>query len=146
MFALDFLLICKHCHRRDVASLRLFYYGKCCSELVDLVPPKRVTVRSTHCHTVNSPMCRTKFYQSNFFPRTAALWNSLTSECFPPDCNLTAFKGRVNNLLLLKLPATPYIWGFSLVMGDLYKKNPICSLFGVNHIRNLELMIVSRGH
>ena len=37
-------------HRRDVASLCLFYkyyYGKCSSELSDLVPPKRVTVRST---------------------------------------------------------------------------------------------------
>ena len=37
-------------HRRDVSSLSLFYkyyYGKCSSELADLVPPKRVTVRST---------------------------------------------------------------------------------------------------
>ena len=52
-------------HRRDVTSLNLFYkyfYGKCSSELADLVPPKCVTVRSTsfseqmYCHTVNSPM------------------------------------------------------------------------------------------
>ena len=52
-------------HRRDVASLSLFYkyyYGKCSSELADLVPPKLVTVRSTrlseqmHCHTV-IPLC-----------------------------------------------------------------------------------------
>ena len=87
-------------HRRDVASLSLFYkyyYGKCSSELADLVPPKHVTVRSTrfskqlHRHTVNS--LRTKFYQPNFFPRTAALWNSLTNECFPTDYDLTAFKG-----------------------------------------------------
>ena len=98
-------------HRRDVASLSLFYryyYGKCSSELADLVPPKLVTVRSTrfseqmHRHTVNSPVCRTKFYQSSIFPRTAALWNSLTNECFPSDYDLTAFKGRVNKLLLLK--------------------------------------------
>ena len=69
-------------HRRDVASLSLFYkyyYRKCSSELADLVPPKRVTVRSTrfsvqmYRHTVNSPMCRTMFYQSSFFLRTAAL-------------------------------------------------------------------------
>ena len=98
-------------HRRDAASLSLFYkyyHGKCSSALADLVPPRRVTVRSTrfseqmHRHTVNSPMCRTKFYQSSFFPRTSALWNSLTNECFPPDFDLTAFKGRVNKFLLLK--------------------------------------------
>ena len=98
-------------HRRDVASLSLFYkyyYGKCSSELADPVPPKGVTVRSTrfsermHRHTVNSPMCRIKFYQSRFFPPTAALWNSLINECFPPDYDLTAFKGRVNKFLLLK--------------------------------------------
>ena len=79
-------------HRRDVASLSLFYkyyYRKCSSELVDLVPPKHVTVTSTHfpeqmhCHAVNSPMCCTKFYQSSFFPHTAALWNSLADESFP---------------------------------------------------------------
>ena len=38
-------------HRRDVESLGLFYkyyYRKCSSELADLVPPNRVTVRSTH--------------------------------------------------------------------------------------------------
>ena len=37
-------------HRMDVASLSLFYryyYGKCSSELADLVPPKFVNVRST---------------------------------------------------------------------------------------------------
>ena len=98
-------------HRRDVASLSLFYkyyYMKCFSEITDLVPPKCVTVRSTlfseqtHHHTVNSPMCRINFYQSTFFPRTAALWNSNTNECFPPDYHLTAFKGRVNKFLLLK--------------------------------------------
>ena len=31
-----------------------------------------------------------------------SLWNSLTNECFPPDYDLTAFKGRVNKFLLLK--------------------------------------------
>ena len=74
-------------HRRDVANLSLlykYYYGKCSSERTDLVPPKSVTVRSTrfseqmHRH---SPMYRTKCYQSSFFLRMAALWNSLTNEC-----------------------------------------------------------------
>ena len=78
-------------HGKDVASLCLFYnnyYGKCSSELADLVPSKRVTLRRTrfseqmHRHTVISPMCRTKFYQSSFIPRTTTLFKSLTNECF----------------------------------------------------------------
>ena len=117
-------------HRRDVASLSLFYkyyYGKCSSELADLVPSKRVTVRSTcfseqkQRHTVNSPVCRTKFYKSSFFPCTAAFWNSLTNECFPPDYDLKAFKVRVNKFLLLKRPVILTFIGFGLVNGDLYK-------------------------
>ena len=44
----------------------------------------------------------TTFYQSSFFPRTAALWNSITNKCFLTDNDLTAFKGRVNKFLLLK--------------------------------------------
>ena len=102
-------------HRRDVASLSLFYkyyYGKCSSELADLVPPKRVTVRSIrfseqiHRHAVNSPMCRTNFYQSSFCTRTATIWNSLINECFPPDYDLAAFKGKVNKFMLLKRGGT----------------------------------------
>ena len=105
-------------HRMDVASLSLFYkyyYGKCSSELADLVPPKHVTVRGTHFseqmhrHAVNSPMCRTKFYQSSFFPCIAALWNTLSTECFPSDYDCTAFKVRVNKFLLLKCwPSKPF--------------------------------------
>ena len=97
-------------HRRDVASLSWFYkyyYGRCSSELADLVLPNLSLLEAlfsqhTHCHTVNSHMCRITFYQSSFFPCTAALWNSLTNECFPPYYDLTAFKGRVNKFLLLK--------------------------------------------
>ena len=70
-------------------------------QLAYFVSPKHATVRSTR-HTVNSRMCRTKFYQSSFFPCIEALWNSLTNERFPPDFDFTAFKGRVNKFLLLK--------------------------------------------
>ena len=96
-------------HRRNVASLCLlykYYYRKCSSELADLVPPKRVTVRSTrfseqmHRHTLSLPKCRNGYYTSSFFPRTATIWNSLSNECFPTDYDLTAFKGRVNKFLL----------------------------------------------
>ena len=96
-------------HRSDVASLSLYYkyyYGKCSSELADLIPVTLVIVlmhsEQMHRHTVNSPLCRTKFYQSSFFPHAEALWNSLTNEFFPPDYELTAFKVRVNKFLVLK--------------------------------------------
>ena len=71
------------------------------AKLADLVPPKPVTIGSTtvseqmHLHTVNSPMLRTKFCQSRFFPYAVALWNYLTNEFFPSDYDLTALKGRV---------------------------------------------------
>ena len=96
-------------HQRNVASLCLlykYYYRRCSSELADLVPPKRVTVRSTrfseqmHRHTLSLPKCRTGYYTSSFFPRTATIWNSLSNECFSTDYDLTAFKGRVNKFLL----------------------------------------------
>ena len=45
-------------------------------------------------HTLSLPKCRTGYYTSSFFPRTA------TIECFPADYDLTAFKGRVNKFLL----------------------------------------------
>ena len=73
-----------------------------------------------------------KFYQSNFFPHTAALWNSLTNECFPPDYDLTAFKGRVNKFLLLKWAVTLTFSNFSL-SGDLYKESVIIQF--LIHIR-----------
>ena len=96
-------------HRRDVASLSLFYkyyHGNCSSELADLVPPKRVSVRTTrfserlHPHSVKPPRCRRNFYRYSFFPQTADLWNSLAEECFPPEYDLTTFKARVNQFLL----------------------------------------------
>ena len=96
-------------HRRDVVSLSLFYkyyHGNCSSELADLVPPKRVSVRTTHFsewlhpHSVKPPRCRRNFYRYRFFPRTADLWNSLAEECFPPEYDLTTFKARVNQFLL----------------------------------------------
>ena len=39
-------------------------------------------------------MFLTKFYQSSFFPCMVARWDFLTNECFPPDYDVTAFKGR----------------------------------------------------
>lgn len=96
-------------HRRNVASLSLFYRyynGMCSSELFDLVPPKKVFKRCTrlatnsHPFTVEIPSCQRKFYATSFFPRTSALWNSLPLSCFPDKIDLNCFKSRVNRYLL----------------------------------------------
>ena len=79
-------------HRRDVASRSLFYkyyYGKCSSDLADLVPPKRVTVRSTHFSEQRLIQLNLLWAGLSFFPHTAGCWNSL-----PPDYFLAAFKGK----------------------------------------------------
>ena len=40
-------------------------------------------------------------YVNIFFPRTARLWNSLPSECFPLTYDLSGFKSRVSGHLLI---------------------------------------------
>ena len=99
-------------HRRNVASLSLFcrhYFGRCSSELDQLVPLPFSRGRSTlysdrlHDFSVTIPRCYKDVYVNSFFPRTAKLWNSLPIECFPltydlSDCNWT----RTQNHLVLK--------------------------------------------
>ena len=69
-------------HRRDVASLTLFYryfYGKCSDELHSLVPPLWNFGRRTrfafnsHPFFLRIPFSRTKFHADSFFQRTASL-------------------------------------------------------------------------
>ena len=97
-------------HRRNVASLALFYRyinGKCSDELHSLVPKKREFPRCTrfadsskrHPHFLVIPKTRSMFHSNSFFPRTAAKWNSLPLECFPADYDLDLFKSRVNRYL-----------------------------------------------
>merc|ERR1711942_167742 len=96
-------------HRRNVASLSLFYkyfHQQCSRELFDLVPPLkkfRPNLRcagESHRYTVVPPRCKRGFYASSFFPRTSALWNDLPVSCFPDGYDLLAFKRRVNRHLL----------------------------------------------
>ena len=79
-------------HRRNVASLSLsyrYYFGRCSSELAQLVPLPYSRGRSTRCSdrlhafSVTIPRCYQDVYVKSFFPRTARLWNSLPVECFP---------------------------------------------------------------
>ena len=79
-------------HRRNVASLSLFYryyVGRCSSELAQLVPLLFSRERSTrysdrlHDFSATIPTCYKDVYANSFFPCTAKFWNSLPTECFP---------------------------------------------------------------
>ena len=85
-------------HRRNVASLSLFYryyFGRCSSELAQLVPLPYSRGRSTRCSDrlhdfcVTIPGCYKGVYVNSFFPRTARLWKCLPIECFPLNQELT---------------------------------------------------------
>ena len=77
-------------HRRNVASLSLFcryYFGRCSSELAQLVPLPLCQGRSNcysdrlHDFSVTVPRCYKDVYVNSFFPCTARLWNSLPVGC-----------------------------------------------------------------
>ena len=96
-------------HRRNVASLSLFYsyyFGRCSSELAQLVPLPFSSGRSTrysdrlHDFSVTIPRCYKDVYVNSFFPRTARLWNSLPVEYFPLTYDLSGFKSRISIHLL----------------------------------------------
>ena len=96
-------------HRRNVTSLSLFYsyyFGRCSSELAQLVPLPFSRGRSTrysdrlHDFSVTIPRCYKDVYVNSFFPRTAKLWNSLSIESFPLTYDLSGFKSRIIRHLL----------------------------------------------
>ena len=108
-------------HRRNVASLSLFYryyFGRCSSKLAQLAPLPfsrgRSTRYSDRLHDFSVPIltCYKNVYVNSFFPRTARLWNSLPIGCFPLTYNL-------NGLSLYNLQA-PINFRFFL------KKFPVC--------------------
>ena len=79
-------------HCRNVARLTLFYsyyFGRCSSELVQLVPVPFSQRLSTHYSdrlhefSVTIPRCYKDLYVNSFFPRTARPWNSLSIYYFP---------------------------------------------------------------
>ena len=96
-------------HRRNVASLSLFYrcyFGRFSSELAQLVPLPFSRGRYTrysdtfHDFSVTISKCYRDAHVNSFFPRTAKLWNSLSIECFPLSYDLSGFKSRINRHLL----------------------------------------------
>ena len=97
-------------HCRTVASLSLFYryyFGRCSSELAQLVPLPYSRGRFTrysdrlHDFSVTIPRCCKDVYVNSFFPLTARLWISLPIECFPLTYDLNGFKSRTNRHLLI---------------------------------------------
>ena len=92
-------------HHQNVASLSLFYryyFGRCSSELAQLVPLPYSQGRSScysdrqHDFSVIIPRCYEDFYVNTFFPHTARFWNSLPVGCFPLTYDLSSFKSRIN--------------------------------------------------
>ena len=96
-------------YRRNVAGLSLFYryyFGRCSSELAQLVPlpysQGRYTRYSDRLHdfSVAIPRCYKDVYVNSSFPRTARLWKSLPIECLALIYDLSGFKSRINRYLL----------------------------------------------
>ena len=96
-------------HCRSLASVSLFckyYFGRCSSELAELLPFPYSRGRSTHYSdrlhdfSVTIPRCYKDVYVNSFFPSTARFWNSLPIECFPWTYDLNGFKSRINRHLL----------------------------------------------
>ena len=96
-------------HRRNVASSSLFYryyFGRCSSELAELVPLPYSRGRSSrysdrlHDFFVTICRCYKDVFVNIFFPRTASLSDSQAIECFPLTYDLSGFKSRINKHLL----------------------------------------------
>ena len=96
-------------HHRNVASWSIFhryYFGRCSSELVQLVPLPFSRGRSTcysdrfHDFSVTIPIFNKDVYVNSLFICAARLWNPLPIKCFPLTYNLSSFKSRINRHLL----------------------------------------------
>ena len=96
-------------HHQNVANLSFFYryyFGRCSSELAQLVPLPFSQGKSTrysdrlHDCSVTIPRCYKDVYVNSFFPHTTKLWNSLPIERFPLTYDLSDFKSRINRHLL----------------------------------------------
>ena len=90
-------------HRRNVASLSFFYryyFGRCSSELVQLVPLPYSCGRFTCYSDRLYDSIIIPDYISSFFPGTARLSNCLPIECSPLTYDLNGFTSRTKRHLL----------------------------------------------
>ena len=92
--------------RSQLKSFLRVLFGRCSSELVQLVPLPYFQGRSPcyfvrlHDFSVTIPRCYKDVYINNFFPCASRLWNSLPIECFPLTYDLNGFKSAFNRHLL----------------------------------------------
>ena len=112
-------------HRRNVASVSLFhrsYFGRCSSELAQLVPLPFSRERSNkysdrlHYFSVTIPRCYKDIYVNTFFPRTTRLWNSLPIEWFSLTYDLSGFKSSINRHLLNRFPVCCNLFGLLFLL------------------------------
>ena len=94
-------------HCQNVASLSLFYryyFGRCSSELVQLVPLPFFRGKSSrysnrlHNFSVTIPRCYKDVYVNSFFPHTAKLWDFLPIECFPLTYDLSGLSPELTSI------------------------------------------------
>ena len=87
-----------------------YYFGRCSSEVAQLVPfpfsRGRFTRYSDRLHDfcVTILRCYKDVSVNTSFPRRARLWNSLPIECFLLTYDLSSFKSRINTRLLILGP------------------------------------------
>ena len=83
-----------------------YFFGRCSSELAQLVPLPFSRGRSTcysdrwHDFSVTIYRCYKDVYLNIFFPCTAKLWNFVPIERFPLTYNIDGFKSSINRHLL----------------------------------------------
>ena len=96
-------------HHQNVVTLSLFYmyyFGRCSSELAQLVPfpfSRGMSICYSdrlHDFSVTISKCYSDVYVNSFFPCRARLWNSLPIQCFPLTYDQKNFKSRINRHLL----------------------------------------------
>ena len=84
----------------------MYYFGKCSSELAELVSLSYSRGRSTrysdilHDFSVAIRGCYKDVYVNSFFPHAARLWNIPPIECFLLTYNLNGFKFTISRHLL----------------------------------------------
>ena len=95
-------------HQLNVSGSQHFYryyFGKCSSELAQLVRFPYSWGRSTrysdrlHDFPVIITKCYNHVFANSFFHLTARLWNFLPIECFPLSYDLARFISRINRHL-----------------------------------------------
>ena len=96
---------CGNVARVSLSLFCSYYFGRCSSELAQMVPPLLeggLLIIVIDCMIFLSPFprCYKDVYVNNFFPRTATPWNFLPVEYFPLTYDLNDFKSRIRKHLL----------------------------------------------